>query len=226
MKIGSIVFALMILALSVQAYSGQTGFNWQQSYKLWGFDIYDEEYVHPGIQVELDGIEVSAVAHVREDNDCKRWDTAASVRIPVGGLYVRPGYGYYILPGIDVQAISLTLGVDGDVSPRYTISHIIPDIADMDGQIHTLGIDVRLGEPVKGVSALLSADLAYNDGVNPMGTVRVHDLTHLTTGLVLDIPAGDVSFRPGVVYQHSYEPELLRCDRNEVWAVASVMMKF
>lgn len=221
----TLIAAFLLFCSSLNA-AQKIGFGWSQDYKLWGFDVYNEDYVHPGASVELDGIEIATVSHVREDEDWQYWDTAAAVKVPIGDLYLRPGYGYYILPGMDVQAFSLTLGAAGAVAPRYTATHLVPDIADSEGQIHDIGVDIDIGVPVEGISALFSADIVYNDHVNVLGGAEVSGWTHATAGLVLDVPFGELSFRPGVVYQHTFEPDALRSDRNEVWATASVCYRF
>lgn len=221
-----IVLAFMVCpAFGQQAGVSAVGTSWTQQYQLWGYELYDEDYVHPGIVAEIEGAEFTAVSHVREDEDWQYWDTAVSYKMPVGGMYVRPGYGYYKLPGeLDAQEASITLGIAGDLSPRITASHIIPDNA-AEGQLYTAGVDLNLGDP-KGIQACLSADITYNDGVNPLAGEAISDWTHVTAGLQLKIPIEKFLLMPAVVYQYSLEPDILGCDRNEVWAAASIVRKF
>ena len=221
-----LMLILVVLALSCSAYGQQVGASWTQKYTLWGFELYDEDYVHPGAVVELEGVELSAVAHVKDNDDWEKWDTKAGIKLPVGGLYVAPGYGYYILPGdTDVQEASLTVGVDGRISPRYTLGYIIPESGD-EGQVHNIGLDVDIGELSKGIAAVFSADATYNDGVNPMGGAEISDWTHATARLELQVPVADFTVRPAVIYQHSFEPELLGVEEDEVWAAVSIVRKF
>lgn len=224
------LFILIMLACLICPAFGQqvnsVGTSWTQQYRLWGFELYDEDYVHPGIVAEIEGAKVEAVSHFREDEDWQYWDTAVNYTLPAGGLYVRPGYGYFKLPGeVDVQEASITLGIVGNLSPRITASHIIPENEAEEGQVYTVGVDMGMGDP-NGIQACLSVEVTYNDGVNPLGGKAERDWTHLTAGLQLKIPIEKFTLIPAVVYQYSFEPELLGCDEDEVWAAASIVRKF
>lgn len=224
-----LLFILMIVlafVIACPAFGQQVGVSWTQQYRLWGFEVYDEQYVHPGITSEIAGLELSAISHIREDEDWEYWDTAVGYKLPFGGLYIQPGYGYLHLPGeLDVQEISITAGIAGEISPRITVSHIVPENTD-EGQVYTAGIDLNIGDPNNIIAGCLYAEATYNDGVNPLGVADISDITHLTAGLQLKIPMESFTILPAVIYQHSFEPELLGTDRNEIWAAVSIVRKF
>ena len=222
-----IVLACLICpAFGQQAGVNSAGMFYSQQYRLWGFEMYDEDYVHPGIVAEVEGVEVSAVTHLKDwDEDVDdNWDIRTSYKIPVGGLYVRPGYGYFMLPGdLEVQEASITVGLAGEVAPRYTFAHVIPDEAD-EGQLHIIGLDLLLGDP-NNIRALVSAEICYNDGVNPLGGPVISDWSHTNLGAQVIVPVAGFEVVPGVVWQHTLE-EAVDADENEVWATLSLVKRF
>jgi hypothetical protein len=221
-----IIMCIVLAFTALPAFGNQVGASWTQQYRLWGFEVYDDSYIHPGAEIDLWGANISVTEHLQSwQDDWENFDIAASYSLPVRGLYVRPAYAYLSLPAGDVQEISLTVGVAGRISPRYTLGYVIPDQGD-DGQIHTLGLDIDIGEVAKDVKLLGSAEIIYNDGVNPLGGAAVSDWTHATAGLQLQIPLGGFTLQPGVVYQHAFEPELLQCKEDEVWLTAGILKKF
>jgi hypothetical protein len=115
----------------------------------------------------------------------------------------------------------------GIVSPRYTVSHIEFDQADTGGQMHVMGFDTVLGDlgDPNAVTAVLSADFTYNDGVNPLAVVRVHDITHISAALVANVPAGDTIIHPSVYYQHNFNKSV-GDERNDVWLGLSISRRF
>ena len=195
--------------------------NYTDSYNWHGFQIYGDEYVHPGIATSFKGIDISAISHIGQaHDDIEYWDTSIGYKLPsLAGLQITPRYGYMILPGTEAQEFSLTAQLPGMIAPRYTIAHV--ELSEGNGgQFHVVGCDVSLGDP-ESISAMLMADITYNDGV-----LGIEDWTHATAGLVVDIPIGPVSIQPGVWYQHSFTPEALNCKENEVWYGLSVIARF
>lgn len=213
-----IVMALMLLVATASSAiaQNQVELKYSQIEKLHGFQIYGNEYVHPGVSTNVSGIDISAISHLGENNDnIENWDTRVGYCLPIDSLAVSAAYGYLILPNQDAQEVSMTVGMTAGISPRYTFSHIELSGAPS-GQVHTIGLDVPLGDP-KSISAMLSLDAVYNNGFNPLGRQEIQCWTHATAGLVVDIPMGNFSLRPGVMYQLTFEPEALRCKENEVW---------
>ena len=221
--------ALMLLVATSAAMAQTTSLSYTDSYRWHGFQTFGDRYVHPGVAMEVvEGISVSAISHYENNaDDLKYWDSAVGYTIPlIDGLNLRAGYGYLILPGMDAQEMSLTVGLPGTISPRYTIAHIIPDKADTDGQIHVFGVDFALGDLTdpNAISGLLSAEATYNDGVNPFGQA-VRGWTHMTAGLTVNVPFGDVILQPAVIYQHTFE-EAINDDKNDVWYAVGLKYKF
>ena len=223
------LIAIMLLVATSAAIAQTTSISYTDSYRWHGFEAFGDRYVHPGIATEvIDGVDITAITHYENNaDDLKYWDTAVGYTMPlVDGLNVRAGYGYLILPTMDAHEMSLTVGLPGTISPRYTISHIIPDKADTDGQIHVFGVDVALGDLAEpnAISGLLSAEATFNDGVNPFGQA-VRDWTHVTAGLAVNVPLGDVILQPAVIYQHTFV-EAINPDKNDVWYCVGVKYKF
>jgi hypothetical protein len=226
MKRLAILIVVALAFLSLPVYGNQVGVSWTQQYRLWGFELYDDNYVHPGAEIDLWGVNASVTEHLQNlQDDWDNLDARISYKLPVGDLYVRPAYAYLMLPAMDVQEASLTVGVSGRLSPRYTLEWVMPEQGE-NGQVHTLGLDIDIGEVAQNVRALASAEIVYNDGVNPLVGETVTAWTHATAGLQLQIPLGNLTFQPGVVYQHAFEPELLQCKEDEVWATVSLMSRF
>ena len=222
------MIAVVMLLVATSAAANQIGASYTESYRWHGFGVFGREYVHPGISTSIEGVDVAAVTHLGEaHDDIEYWDTIIGYKLPLKlPVDITAGYGYFILPGVDVQEIAVTAAVPGPISPRYTFAHIIPDKADTEGQLHIVGVDADLGKIGKEIAATLSCEATYNDGVNPFGPENINDWTHITSQLVLDVPLGEnISLRPGCVYQHTLEP-LVNDERNEFWAVASVSVRF
>jgi hypothetical protein len=227
LKLIAIAVAVMLLVATTASAiaQNQAGMRYSQISKWHGFQLYGDEYVHPGVEATVRGIDVKATSHLGEQSsDIQHWDTSVGYNLPIEGLIANVAYGYLILPTAqDAQEISLTVGLPGEISPRYTISHVEIEGAPA-GEIHTFGADMFLGDP-DAVSAKLSADITYNQGVNPIGP-PVCDFTHVTAGIVLDIPMQGFTLQPGVMYQHAFEPDALNCQRNEVWYSMGVQYAF
>jgi len=222
-----VIAILIVLAVALPALGGSAGVTFTDQYRWHGVKLYGDNYLHPGVTAQVSGVDIAATSHyLNEDNDLKKWDTVLGYQLPVGGLDVRAGYGYFLLPGVDVQEISATIALPGTISPRYTIAHAVPDSGEA-GQFHILGLDVGLGDTCdpNTVSGLLSADVTYNDGVSPFGGAIIRDFTHFSAGLVVNVPVGDFTLQPGVMYQHTFE-ELIDSDRNECWYTLGMKYRF
>jgi hypothetical protein len=227
MKKGTLIL-MMLLVMTMPSLGNQAGVNYYEKYSIHGFVPYGRDYIHPGVSSTLEGVDVEAVSHLgKSSSDAEHWDISASLTLPVDmPVDLTAGYSYYVLPMFDAQAVSLTASLPGAISPRFSAAYIEPDRADTEGQIYTLGLDTILGEP-DDISAILSTETSYNDGVNLLGGARPHDMTHISTTLKLNVPIADnIAFRPGVIYQHSFEPAILGCQRNEVWWTAGIEYRF
>lgn len=227
LKLIVMLAALMLFAASAVAQTASVGYT--EEYRWHGFSVYGDRYVHPGFTTTVRGVDVGVVAHTddAEMDDLKHWDTKVGYNLTdVAGLNLRAEYNYLVLPAMDAQEISLTAQLPGTISPRYTLTHVVPDNAD-NGQIHVFGVDVALGDlcDPKAVTAMLSADVTYNDGVNPFGQAVIRDFTHITAGFVVNVPVGDISIQPAVYYQHTFE-DAIADDKNEVWYGLSVQYGF
>ena len=223
-----LMIAVVMLLIVTSAAADQIGASYTKSYRWHGFGVFGHDYVHPGVNTSIEGIDVAAVTHLGEQHDdIEYWDTIVGYKLPLElPVELTAGYGYFIMPGVDVQEFQVTAAIPGDISPRYTFAYIIPDIADTEGQLHVVGVDVNLGKVAENISATVSCEATYNDGVNPFGKEEIEGWTHITSQIVLDVPiAENVSLRPGCKYQHTREP-VVNDDRNEVWAVASVNVRF
>ena len=218
------VIAVVLLVATMVSGANQVQLIYSPISRYHGMETFGDKYVHPGISATVQGIDVGATAHYENDaDDLKYWDTEVGAVIPIEGLSLRGDYGYYILPGMDVQEVSATVGLPGGL--RYTLCHAIPDNADS-GQVHIVGIDVPF-DVTNGISGLLTTELTYNDGVNPglYDSPLIRDFTHLTAGLTVDVPIGDVIFQPGVIYQHTFE-NAIEQDNNDFWYVVGVAYRF
>lgn len=215
-----IVIAAMLLVATSAAMAQTAEVNYSRDYRWHGFNMFGDEYFHPGIATSVQGFDISAVSHIGEaHDDIEYWDTVVGYKLPCKGLNVSVGYGYFILPRMDAQEFSLTAQLPGTVSPRYTFAHIELDNSAA-GDFHVLGVDIDVGDP-EAVSAVLSADVTYNDGV-----FGIEDWTHATAGLTVNVPVGDkLVFRPAVLYQYTIE-EAIEPERNEVWYAVGMLYKF
>ena len=220
------LFAIVALLLCVTAARAQKAeISYFEDYRWHGVKLFGHDYVHLGVATEVQGIDVSAVSHVGENHDdVEYWDTVLGYKLPVDGLNVSGGYGYLLLPGMDAQEMSLTIGLPGTISPRYTISHVVPDNA-ANGQIHTLGFDVFLGDDPNAITADLMMEITYNDGVNPFGGAVIRDFTHITVGAILKIPMQGFTLCPQVYYQHTFE-EKIEIDKNVCWYGIGMQYEF
>ena len=206
MKTVMLVIAMTIMLAACPVMAESVGVNWTDQYRWHGFKVFDSGYIHTGITTEIQGIDVGAVSHLGDnEQDVKYWDTILGYAVPVGEFNVRAGYSYLIFPGQDVQEMSATVSLPGDIAPRYTIAHVELDDGDS-GQLHIFGIDMSIGDP-EAVSANLMAEITFNNRVNPFGPA-VKDWTHLTTGLAVIIPIGTMTVSPAVFYQHTMEPAI------------------
>ena len=214
-----IVMIVLLSAFPVFAQGQKVGLSWTEQYRWHGFEVFGDEYVHPGISTTVQGIDVSAVSHIGQaHDDIEYWDAIVGYKMPLGGLDVKVGYGYLIFPGVDIQELSATISLPGVISPRYTICHAIPDDGDS-GQFHVIGVDIALGDP-EVISAVLMGDITFND-FGP----EIRDWSHATAGLAVNVPIGKLNFSPAVYYQHTIEP-MVNDNVDEVWVAASLKYKF
>lgn len=231
MKKSLTIIAIVLLVATTTFAQQQVGLSYTQEYQWHGFRLYDSGYVHPGVSTSIRGVDIGVIAHAddAELDDFKYWDTSISrILASVAGFDLRAGYNYILMPnGVDVQEASITASMPGTISPRCTYAYILPDLADTEGQLYVIGLDVTLTpfEP-NGITALVSVDVTYNDGVNPFGGQEVKDWTHATAGIVVDVPMQGFVLRPGVYYQHSFEPDALQCKRNEFWYGVGVQYRY
>ena len=210
---------ILIAACPVYAEGQKTSLIWTEQYRWHGIEVFGKDYVHPGVSTSVGGIDFSAVTHLGDAHDnIEYWDTIVGYKLPVAGLDMKVGYGYLIFPGVDIQEISATVSLPGTISPRYTISHAIPDEGDS-GQFHVFGADLFLGEPDK-ISAVLMGDITFND-YDP----DIRDFTHTTCGAVLNVPVGKVVLSPAVFWQHTLEPAISD-NVDEVWFAVSASYEF
>ena len=216
-----ITIAVLLLIATVATAQQSVKMDYTDSYNWHGIKIYGDDTVHLGVATSMQGIDISAISHIGQaHDDIEYWDTSIGYKLPpLAGLQITPRYGYMILPGTEAQEFSITAQLPGMIAPRYTIAHV--ELSEGDGgQFHVVGCDVSFGDP-ESISAMLMADITYNDGV-----LGIEDWTHAMAGLVVDIPIGPVSIQPGVWYQHSFTPEALNCEENEVWYGLSVIARF
>ena len=213
-----LIAAMLLVVASPVIAENKVGISYTDSYNWYGFKkVFGDEYVHTGASTTVQGFDISATTHVRDLDDIEFWDAAVAYKLPLElPVNLTAGYGYMEFPGMKAQEFSMTAQLPGTIAPRYTLAHIEPD----GGQFHVLGLDVALGEP-ESISAMLSADITYNDGV-----FEIRDWTHVTAGIVLDVPLGPVSLQPGIWYQYAFEPEALQCDESEFWYGIGVFAKF
>lgn len=216
-----IVIAAMLLVATSAAMAQTAEVSYSRDYRWHGVNMFGDEYFHPAFATSVQGFDISAVSHVGQNHDdIEYWDTVVGYKLPpVAGLQIKAGYGYLILPGMDAQEFSLTAQIQGMFLPRYTFSHVELDNSAA-GDFHVLGVDIDVGDP-EAVSAVLSADVTYNDGV-----FGIEDWTHATAGLTVNVPVGDkLVFRPAVLYQYTIE-EAIEPERNEVWYAVGMLYKF
>jgi len=220
-RTGIIVIAVLMLLVATMATAQQSAkVSYMQDWNWHGFKVYGDEYVHPGVATQVNGIDFEAISHIgNAHDDIEYWDTAVGYTLQFAGLDLKAGYGYLILPGMDAQEFGLTAQLPGAIAPRYTIAHVELDTGDS-GQFHVIGVDVGLGEPDK-LAAVLSAEITYNDGV-----LGIEDWTHATAGIVLDVPVGPVTIQPGAWYQYTMEPAALMCEEDEIWYGIGLIYKF
>lgn len=228
-KLLTIIAIVLFLAVIAQAQTS-TALSYAEDYRWHGFQIYSDSYVHPGVSTTIRDVDISVIAHAddAEMDDFEYWDTFVSRKLPsIAGFNLSAGYNYLVMPnGVDLQEASITASIPGTISPRLTYAYIIPDLADTEGQLYVIGLDVALGVP-DAVSAVLSADVTYNDGVNPFGPETVKDWTHATAGVVLNVPVSQrVALQPAVFYQYTMETEALKCEEDEVWYAVGVKYTF
>ncbi len=221
--------AIVLLVAASSFAQQQVGLSYSQEYSWHGFRLYDSDYIHSGVSTTVRGIDVSVIAHAddAELDDFEYWDTYLSRKLPsIAGFDISAGYNYLVMPnGVDIQEASITASIPGSVSPRLTYAYILPDVADTDGQLYVFGLDVALGDS-NGISAVLSADITYNDGVNPFGGSEIQEWTHATAGLTVNVPMKGFILQPGVFYQHTMEPEALQREEDEVWYSVGIQYRF
>lgn len=221
--------AVLCLGSSAFGQIDNVGLSYSPEYRWHGLNLYEENIIHSTVNAGIRGFDVSAVSHFdNEDNDLKKWDTSVGYQLPFESLIIRPGYGYMLLPGgIDAQELSVTVGLPGTLSPRYSISHVMPDLGGTEGQIHTIGFDWNIGETMdpNAVTANLSVEACYFDNINPVGGADIQDWTHTTAMLNVNLPMGKQILRPGVIWQHTFE-DAISDDDNEVWYTLSIIRRF
>ncbi len=164
------------------------------------------------------------------------------------------GWAYYYFPDgplpealvppgssgcIDFQEFFATLSwpeiCPEGVVPSYTIIKMWPSeehsLMNVSGWLHILGIGYDL--PVEGLLPdtpeqilHLSAAMVYNDGATPIGGDPVDsDWSHAVFGVSTDFDLGnDLTLRPGVYYQSSWEDDVNESD--EFWASVGVSYAF
>jgi hypothetical protein len=215
---------ILLLCLCTLVQAQQTEVNYPQEYRWHGWQLYGDNTIHPTVSTTVRNIEIGATTHVDDElND--DFDTAVRAEIPlIDGLCLMGGYSYYILPNMDAQEASLTLALPGNIAPRYTISHVVPDNSE-NGQMHIFGVDVFLGDDPNEISATISADVTYNDGVNPFGDTVIRDFTHFSAGLVVNVPMQGFILQPSICYQHTFEEEI-EIDKNECWCGIGIQYAF
>lgn len=229
MKKSLTIIAIVLLVATATFAQQQVGLSYDQEYSWHGFRLYDSSYAHTGVSTTIRDVDISVIAHAddAEMDDFEYWDTYLNRRLAsVAGFDVIAGYNYLVMPnGVDIQEASITTLIPGTISPRITYAYILPDLADTDGQLYVFGVDVALGDP-EGISGQLSAEITYNDGVNPFGGQEIKDWTHLTAGLVVDVPMRGFVLQPGVFYQHTFEPDALQVEEDEVWYAVGIQYRF
>lgn len=163
------------------------------------------------------------------------------------------GWAYYYFPDgpapgpmpgsrteLDFQEFFATLSwpeiCPEGIVPSYTIIKMWPTAeraltADISGWLHILGVGYDL--PIEGLLPdtpeqilHLSAAMVYNDGVTALGGDPVdHDWSHAVFGVSTDFDLGnDLTLRPGVYYQSSWEDSVNKSD--EFWASVGVSYAF
>lgn len=218
---------IMMLCVCSIAVAQDVGVNYSDMYRWHGWRLYEENIIHTSVNAEIRGFDIDAVGHYEnEDNDLKKMDTSLAYQIPLRELIVKPSYGYVFLPGMDAQEVGLTLGLPGNISPRYSIYHVVPDNSQ-EGQFHVLGVDVFLGDPndPNAISAGLMAEVTYNDGVNPFGQTVIRDWSHFTAAAQLNVPFDDIILQPGIMFQHTFD-ELVENDKNDCWYTIGFQYRF
>lgn len=224
-----LMITVVMLLIATTAGAGQAGVSFTERYSWHGFEVFGRDYVHPGISTSIQGIEVQSISHIGEaSDDIEYWDTIVGYKLQtMFPIEITAGYGYFILPGVDAQEFNITASIPGTVRPRYTIAHIELDKAGRGEQLHIVGLDMDIGDRrLEAISATLSAEATYNEGVNPFGIEDIKGWTHATAGLILNVTITEnLAIRPGVIYQHTFEREVSD-DRNEVWAVAGMSWRF
>jgi len=220
LKLIAMLAVLMLIASTAIAKTATVSYT--DSYRWHGFPTFPNDYIHPGVATNINGIDVKAVTHIGEaHDDIEYWDTQIGYKLPIDGLNVSASYGYFLLPGVDAQELAVTIGLPGAIAPRYTVAQVWLDDGE-NGQIHEIGVDADIGD-IGGFKAALAADITFNDGV----LIDEADWTHATAGLIIDIPIGDnIALQPGVIYQHALEPDALGCEEDEVWFVAALTYRF
>lgn len=224
MKKGMFILFLMA-CMAVSAFGQTVKLDWPQQYRFHGRQIYGDNVIHPGASANVRGFEIGTVTHIDDELEDDFDVMLKSPPITVAeNLCLTGGYGYILLPGMDVQEASVTLSLPGNfVSPSYTYSYLFPDQADSDGQIHTLGLDMILGKP-DGITAMLTAQIEYEQG-ELFGQPAINDFTHILAGLTVNVPMEGFVLQPGVYYQHTFE-EQLDPDDHEVWWVIGMQYGF
>lgn len=217
----------IMLCLGGNAFANTAGVTFGEQYRWHGFELYNKSYVHPNVSATVSDIDIGVVGHVddAEMDDLEYWDSAIGYDLPGLEGIVSAGYNYLILPNeMDLQEISGTILLPGNL--RYTMSHVIPDNS-CKGQIHVVGIDIPFGNicDPNAVTAMLTAEATYNDGVNPFGNNVVHEWTHMMAGLNINVPMGDFILQPAVYYQHTFE-EMVEQDKNRTWYGLSLLRRF
>jgi hypothetical protein len=220
---------ILLVAITTTAAAQQgVGVKYSQDYRWHGFPVFGRDFIHSGIDTKIGGIEVGAATHTSQGNDLENWDTQVGITLPIGGdsIDAKTGFGYLILPGgTEIKEVSATVSIPGAITPSYTISHIEQGKAE-NGQIRTVAIDVGFGgEDPNAISANLKAACTYNDGVNPFGEKVIRSFTHATAGFRLNVPAGNIMWQPGVIWQHTFDKEVSD-QRNGVWGVLDMQYRF
>lgn len=225
-KLFTIMMVLLVAAIS-QAQSA--GVTYTDSYRWHGFNIYGDEYIHPGVVLSpVDGVDIGLISHyddsLNKGEQLEKWDVSASAELKLGKyLLAKPHYGYLHLQKEDVQEAGITLAAVGNISPRYTYAHAWLG-GDEGGDFHIVGLDCRIGDK-KGLTAVLSSDVTYNCGVNPFGSVD-HDWSHVTTSLTVGVPVGEnMTAMPFVAWQHTMEHSLDN-DTDQIYYGGSVVYRF
>ena len=119
--------------------------------------------------------------------------------------------------------------------PSYYIGRIWPNQhnsvlpGQYAGWIHVFGLNYDLVIPgflpeTPEQTLNLMADVVYNDGFGS-ATVK-HDWSHATFGVTMPIPIGDVTVKPGIFYQITFEKSVNTSRKNILYGGVTISSSF